>query len=362
MKIGGAHHPPRGYLIVRTALSYNNLERAERKGTLPSKAVAESPDFGTRSRHARRGLGSDDLQGSRKRMTIAFEYDNPEWTLVARGDLISHGILDSVATNPRPRLTAISIVVLFALGIVFDYQLTWWPQLAPLSVTLTALFAVFVTAIIALYTVDYLNERGQDRAWVRDETLNALRPVYEEIVANVGSFSEFRAGETFAWDDLQKQSRRIYVPQSVEPGLQSYYGQVRSHQGTHARAWNVVNERVRTSFEVEFKSMLKDADHTEIAKLVMGCWSQIVDGNLDVLLLQRDMDRYMIMYEEVAGGAKVRSAEVVLRDLKTAISKEEKVTTLQVGSRTRLDDSNTMLVALRPVLLRPWDFPPKELG
>src|SRR5437870_10448037 len=32
MKIGGAHHPPRGYLIVRTALSYNNLDRAERGG------------------------------------------------------------------------------------------------------------------------------------------------------------------------------------------------------------------------------------------------------------------------------------------------------------------------------------------
>src|SRR5437879_2706545 len=62
MKIGGAHHPPRGYLIVRTALSYNNLDRAERKGTLPSKAVPESPDFGTRSHYARRGLGSDDLQ------------------------------------------------------------------------------------------------------------------------------------------------------------------------------------------------------------------------------------------------------------------------------------------------------------
>src|SRR5205807_1390111 len=54
--------PPRGYLIVRTALSYNNLDRAERKGTLPSKAVPESPDFGTRSHYARRGLGSDDLQ------------------------------------------------------------------------------------------------------------------------------------------------------------------------------------------------------------------------------------------------------------------------------------------------------------
>src|SRR2546430_4487539 len=32
MKIGGAHHPPRGYLIVRTALSYSNLDRAERGG------------------------------------------------------------------------------------------------------------------------------------------------------------------------------------------------------------------------------------------------------------------------------------------------------------------------------------------
>src|SRR5439155_27014680 len=39
MKIGGAHHPPRGYLIVRTALSYNNLDRAERTRTHPSKAV-----------------------------------------------------------------------------------------------------------------------------------------------------------------------------------------------------------------------------------------------------------------------------------------------------------------------------------
>src|SRR2546430_8106889 len=62
MKIGAAHHPPRGYLIVRTALSYNNLDRAERTGTLPSKALPESPDFRTRSQHARRGLGSDDLQ------------------------------------------------------------------------------------------------------------------------------------------------------------------------------------------------------------------------------------------------------------------------------------------------------------
>src|SRR5205807_1706589 len=43
MKIGGAHHPPRGYLIVRTALSYNNLDRAERTGTHPSKAVPNHP-------------------------------------------------------------------------------------------------------------------------------------------------------------------------------------------------------------------------------------------------------------------------------------------------------------------------------
>src|SRR5439155_436990 len=31
-------------------------------GSLSSKAMPESPDFGTRSQHARRGLGSDDLQ------------------------------------------------------------------------------------------------------------------------------------------------------------------------------------------------------------------------------------------------------------------------------------------------------------
>ena len=225
---------------------------------------------------------------------------------------------------------------------------------------LTALFAAFLAAIIALSTVDYLNERGQIREWVREETLKALEPVYEEIVANTGSLRNFRSESTIVWDELQKQSRAIRVPESILPNLQSYYGQLRAFQGTYSRAWNAVNVRVYATFESEFRGRIPDRRDTDLASLVMECWSQLVDGSPHQLVLQRDMDRYTVMYDQVARGAPVRNAVEVLRDLKEAISRDQFVVVLQTGSHTRLDHSQRMLEMLRPVLLRPWQYAERD--
>jgi|SRR2546421_6687373 len=259
-----------------------------------------------------------------------------------------------MASNPRPWLIAILVVDLVALIFALFYQLNGQPQLAPLSGMLTALFAAFLAAIIALSTVDYLNERGQVRSWVREETLKALEPVYEEIVSNIDSFHHFLSGSTTAWDQLQKQSRGIRVPPSLVPRLRSYYSQVVKQQLTHSSAWRYVYATVHQVYESQFSLVFqKNSRHTDLASLVMDGWSQLVDGDLDRLLLQTSMDRYGQIYMEMT--RRFPASYDALQMVKAEVSRDPNVIELRTQSKDLIVESEVMLEALKPVLLRPWE-------
>src|SRR5437879_5170879 len=156
--------------------------------------------------------------------------------------------------NPRPVLIGLSVINLVALIVVLAYQLNGLAQLAPLRDALTGLLAALLAGVIALYTVDYLNEQNQSREWERKvldwngkELLKALEPIYDEIVGNRDSSRELVAGSKVAWNRLMKGSRRERVPVFLWPELTSYYDKVEAQQDVYFQTWKSVKTSVDTT-------------------------------------------------------------------------------------------------------------------
>ena len=263
-----------------------------------------------------------------------------------------------MARNPLPWLAGLAATTLVLLAVVTAYSIQGYTQLGQIQNLLTVLFGAFLTATIAVYTIDFLNEKGQIRGWQREEVNNAIGPIYEEMLKNLSSVQEHGYLGCSKWREISAQRLGVFVAEDLKMELARICKEIDEHSQLRTKAWNSARDISRAIHAKEFGGKVDkfNADGF-FAGLLANDFARLLDGNMKQLVTPTIFEQYENMFRQTASGAPVREPKEVLLEVKMSIMADEQCRQLRVKSEALRPQVSALVDRLVVILQKPYSLP-----
>ncbi len=233
-----------------------------------------------------------------------------------------------MASNPWRWLPVGITLDSMALVLTLLYQVSGHPEINPLVNILSVLFGAFLTAMIALSTVDYLNEQNQLRQWRRDYTHEAFGPVYTEVLQNIVNLSGLYPVVTDKWNAIEKDPKAVVIDRKAWEELRSFYGALSAYQKGYGAVFDQARRVINEILTAEFVKV-HNPDISGMASAFHNDWATALNGDLLNLLHPNVMAMFLQGYSNTVikrdSTMTFLSAEDLVKKVKQTLAADEQV-------------------------------------